>query len=119
MIRRPPRSTLFPYTTLFRSRRVVHGRHAPQGLAVAVRDRRLGDREFDCVQDDLVGRLGDGHRDGLLATEGECRQVGLEPQVVAARYHVLRQAIRVHVVLPGEVRMTVTGPYCTPTTGRR
>src|SRR5438067_13687107 len=29
MIRRPPRSTLFPYTTLFRSRRVVHasGRH--------------------------------------------------------------------------------------------
>src|SRR3712207_7757216 len=24
MIRRPPRSTLFPYTTLFRSRRVVH-----------------------------------------------------------------------------------------------
>src|SRR2546426_6434629 len=27
MIRRPPRSTLFPYTTLFRSRRVVPGRH--------------------------------------------------------------------------------------------
>src|SRR3712207_8426842 len=24
MIRRPPRSTLFPYTTLFRSRRAVH-----------------------------------------------------------------------------------------------
>src|SRR2546422_6373391 len=24
MIRRPPRSTLFPYTTLFRSERVVH-----------------------------------------------------------------------------------------------
>src|SRR2546425_8283509 len=27
MIRRPPRSTLFPYTTLFRSER-VHGEHA-------------------------------------------------------------------------------------------
>src|SRR3712207_8493983 len=26
MIRRPPRSTLFPYTTLFRSRRHFHGR---------------------------------------------------------------------------------------------
>src|SRR3712207_7197554 len=26
MIRRPPRSTLFPYTTLFRSREVLHGR---------------------------------------------------------------------------------------------
>src|SRR5687767_15475579 len=32
MIRRPPRSTLFPYTTLFRSRdpgRAVHGAAAP------------------------------------------------------------------------------------------
>src|SRR3712207_8503431 len=29
MIRRPPRSTLFPYTTLFRSR-VAVGRDAPQ-----------------------------------------------------------------------------------------
>src|SRR3712207_7293768 len=29
MIRRPPRSTLFPYTTLFRSSRRRGGRHAP------------------------------------------------------------------------------------------
>src|SRR2546430_10225899 len=29
MIRRPPRSTLFPYTTLFRSRRAVIRRDAP------------------------------------------------------------------------------------------
>src|SRR5689334_24553589 len=35
MIRRPPRSTLFPYTTLFRSR--VRGRVHPRG-------RRGGDR---------------------------------------------------------------------------
>src|SRR3712207_7155918 len=34
MIRRPPRSTLFPYTTLFRSR-VVDGRWAPgSGTAI-------------------------------------------------------------------------------------
>src|SRR5256885_924420 len=33
MIRRPPRSTLFPYTTLFRSQR--HGAHAPHGGLVA------------------------------------------------------------------------------------
>src|SRR2546422_2693569 len=43
MIRRPPRSTLFPYTTLFRSQKqwhhhwsigviLVHGRQAEQGL---------------------------------------------------------------------------------------
>src|SRR5258706_9380510 len=30
MIRRPPRSTLFPYTTLFRSRAVRHHRHHDQ-----------------------------------------------------------------------------------------
>src|SRR3972149_6426595 len=30
MIRRPPRSTLFPYTTLFRSGRVRPGPEAPQ-----------------------------------------------------------------------------------------
>src|SRR2546430_12688394 len=48
MIRRPPRSTLFPYTTLFRSRRVVlaeeHGRPFPsarRGAGVA-RTRGLG-----------------------------------------------------------------------------
>src|SRR5689334_24109528 len=35
MIRRPPRSTLFPYTTLFRSE---HERHAPV-------NERVGDRE--------------------------------------------------------------------------
>src|SRR4051812_49944209 len=34
MIRRPPRSTLFPYTTLFRSRRrAFHQRHAAAHLA--------------------------------------------------------------------------------------
>src|SRR3989475_5381933 len=35
MIRRPPRSTLFPYTTLFRSRRLPAG-HVPQQLSGGV-----------------------------------------------------------------------------------
>src|SRR2546422_5777553 len=33
MIRRPPRSTLFPYTTLFRSRRGGSGEKAPISVA--------------------------------------------------------------------------------------
>src|SRR2546425_5777285 len=42
MIRRPPRSTLFPYTTLFRSeRRVVHG----HGVGRHERAARGGERE--------------------------------------------------------------------------
>src|SRR5256885_8272514 len=43
MIRRPPRSTLFPYTTLFRSRaaRVHHGRRRAAAARVsALRARR-------------------------------------------------------------------------------
>src|SRR6266496_674744 len=42
MIRRPPRSTLFPYTTLFRSRRPQRGtagRGPPDGRAAARRRR--------------------------------------------------------------------------------
>src|SRR5204863_648128 len=41
MIRRPPRSTLFPYTTLFRSAR-DHEKCAGSTKAVHLRDHRLG-----------------------------------------------------------------------------
>src|SRR3712207_7005944 len=37
MIRRPPRSTLFPYTTLFRSRRAVNGASGSSRLTSARR----------------------------------------------------------------------------------
>src|SRR3989441_9788256 len=44
MIRRPPRSTLFPYTTLFRSLS-IHRRHPPRGVALprrgALREHRV------------------------------------------------------------------------------
>ena len=40
MIRRPPRSTLFPYTTLFRSRT------APSGVSTAVTPVRFAEREI-------------------------------------------------------------------------
>src|SRR2546425_8766814 len=49
MIRRPPRSTLFPYTTLFRSLRSrVGGRAAPRAGA-RHRARRARDRESRLV----------------------------------------------------------------------
>src|SRR2546427_3700364 len=43
MIRRPPRSTLFPYTTLFRSVQPVLGSVAPQELAVRTERVRFDD----------------------------------------------------------------------------
>src|SRR3712207_7490845 len=72
MIRRPPRSTLFPYTTLFRSSRVagparghvgVQAEEVPgvpqrdQHLAYAVPDALLGDDEVPAAQD------GRGHQE--------------------------------------------------------
>src|SRR3712207_8628095 len=39
MIRRPPRSTLFPYTTLFRSKFVVGQKAAKRAVAIALRNR--------------------------------------------------------------------------------
>src|SRR3712207_7163838 len=52
MIRRPPRSTLFPYTTLFRSHRHAGlGREVPQHVAgrvaVVEDDRRVGEQHAD------------------------------------------------------------------------
>src|SRR3712207_7226693 len=47
MIRRPPRSTLFPYTTLFRSRQ--HRRHAVPRLRPQPRDARHGRLHGDAV----------------------------------------------------------------------
>src|SRR5438445_9699481 len=58
MIRRPPRSTLFPYTTLFRSCRELHG-----GLPASATGRRRrggGDRRHG-AQDRKSTRLNSSH----------------------------------------------------------
>src|SRR5256885_11351488 len=50
MIRRPPRSTLFPYTTLFRSpgAGVLHGRgYVDQGVIRAMRGRAISFRRSE------------------------------------------------------------------------
>src|SRR3712207_7244101 len=62
MIRRPPRSTLFPYTTLFRSQQLV-GAVAVLGEA---RDADAGpDVERDAVDGELILERGDDPaRDG-------------------------------------------------------
>src|SRR3712207_8405932 len=69
MIRRPPRSTLFPYTTLFRSDR---GGVAALVLADAAA-RLVGEVEADLAQADLLLDLADrvGQRDGVLGRRSE------------------------------------------------
>src|SRR3712207_7387339 len=66
MIRRPPRSTLFPYTTLFRSRR--------EGLEARNRDhRRRGVAVSVLLQRDPGRGAADGRRDARGRHRGEDR----------------------------------------------
>src|SRR2546430_12483336 len=61
MIRRPPRSTLFPYTTLFRSgisgeRPRLPGARVPVATGVAVRGSVGGGRSGDLAEPPVAGR---------------------------------------------------------------
>src|SRR3712207_6887135 len=66
MIRRPPRSTLFPYTTLFRSGRIEffsrQEHDCPYGRAA-----RLTNSKCDGGSTLVVGKVGDG--EGVVVAE--------------------------------------------------
>src|SRR5437762_10129847 len=103
MIRRPPRSTLFPYTTLFRSER-----------ALAALGRPGGEVEVLLVDDAEIRRLngawrGVPRRTDVLAfpleTPGPAALVG---QVVISIDTAARQAQRVGVPLVAELELLVT-----------
>src|SRR2546430_13366295 len=59
MIRRPPRSTLFPYTTLFRSHRFEHRRGSRKNALGHEMGRRYRDGSFD--RDRKSTRLNSSH----------------------------------------------------------
>src|SRR2546425_3423974 len=90
MIRRPPRSTLFPYTTLFRSR----GKRAKAGTPVAVADPlvRQGAHDRDQPGRELGAMVGLGE---IAAEAGEI--------VVAQRGAHVRENVHHIVVVTGVV----------------
>src|SRR2546426_10209659 len=63
MIRRPPRSTLFPYTTLFRSRRARVPRQGLERLEVELHfgDRAIGEPHAAVARPGLDRDLADPH----------------------------------------------------------
>src|SRR2546430_11851609 len=61
MIRRPPRSTLFPYTTLFRSLRGRHLGRQHRGVEGAVRDDRSARAARQASRDRKSTRLNSSH----------------------------------------------------------
>src|SRR5207244_12057795 len=65
LIRRPPRSTLFPYTTLFRSKRNADGQGEVRGSRIAQRgsgERRRGCRRNPKPRDRKSTRLNSSHQ---------------------------------------------------------
>src|SRR5688572_31361320 len=72
MIRRPPRSTLFPYTTLFRSTDIVSGRDV--SLRIALNWRLVGTLQRDTGHGHLrIPGMGtvNGHSNTLMGRSEE------------------------------------------------
>src|SRR3712207_7022430 len=70
MIRRPPRSTLFPYTTLFRSREELIGRTDEQRREIVGFDpevRPVRCKRVDCAEDNADKIVGHGIKGDLCA----------------------------------------------------
>src|SRR2546425_9517100 len=98
MIRRPPRSTLFPYTTLFRSLRVAGGAAAERSaLAEQFRARGAMDCAVDpsaaeqggvCRVDDRVHRRSEEHTSELQSLAYLVCRLLLEKKKISTRlYH--------------------------------
>src|SRR2546430_17702685 len=104
MIRRPPRSTLFPYTTLFRSARGV-GQGARSVLWVARPAARVVGRAGE------DGARGDGGvaraREVRDAEEGGADRAGLHDRVGGADAHAQGEAARGGEELQGADRAGV------------
>src|SRR2546430_7792785 len=100
MIRRPPRSTLFPYTTLFRSTGGAHGLAALGTLGPrkgrAVRIGRIGRRDDDGVR--LFGPLARGAKPIDSTGQRELRGAEARDEVAAPNaarvLHRLQDAVR-------------------------
>src|SRR2546423_15521893 len=114
MIRRPPRSTLFPYTTLFRSGRHVKPivpERGPAAKGVAPRILRL---QVDLKPEDARGNAFGGGpafwNDRLyVATRSEERRVGKEGRSRWSADHLKKQsAVILRAATP---RLSLTRQY--------
>src|SRR2546430_10007056 len=76
MIRRPPRSTLFPYTTLFRSAAGVPARDLRQPAQLLGREVAAGDLDLD-RDEALLALRGHVHRAEALELRGDRKSTRL------------------------------------------
>src|SRR3712207_8845363 len=102
MIRRPPRSTLFPYTTLFRS----HGALSEQQEAVVDHPAAR-----EGVRADPVGRRAGGGEGVVDLPRGPRRDVGQERQQDRSEEHTSELQPRQYIVcrlMPEKKRTTIS-----------
>src|SRR3712207_7083649 len=94
MIRRPPRSTLFPYTTLFRSRRAAPGRIARDNTAQKGVNRAVPRDRPDLHRPVEAGERGARVRRGALAEhladDTPCRSEEHTSELQSRQYLVCR-----------------------------
>src|SRR2546426_515270 len=98
MIRRPPRSTLFPYTTLFRSQ---NQREYVLREQLRVIRQELGEEEGEDELTELAGRLEAAglHDEAKKVVDRELKRLRqMSPQ--SAEYHVARTYLEVFATLP-------------------
>src|SRR3712207_6974416 len=91
MIRRPPRSTLFPYTTLFRSRDAARGRDGRRRLGEAADRRRLVVERDHPVQPlaGPAGQAGQGGGARRRRLPAGVRQIGRATSELQSRQYLV------------------------------
>src|SRR2546422_10166424 len=92
MIRRPPRSTLFPYTTLFRSHPIEKRSDLGGGRP------RVLERLEHGVHDGLRIALQGGEEQVPLAAEGGVQAVAAGPSAARSEEHTSELQSRLHLV---------------------
>src|SRR3712207_6973951 len=91
MIRRPPRSTLFPYTTLFRSARHVAGGYPRASIGLAGGEPRRGQRRQRGASEWRAGGAGArGGRVGLVGGAAAPRSEEHTSELQSRQYLVCR-----------------------------
>src|SRR3712207_8175771 len=99
MMRRPPRSTLFPYTTLFRSAAASRGDHQPlvteplvreaESVALVPDQVRRGDADVAQLDEDRKStRLNSSHANISYAAFCLKQQITNTPQPILVSHHL-------------------------------
>src|SRR3712207_7715739 len=102
MIRRPPRSTLFPYTTLFRSLNlyvddvVVYGDRAGPGIEVRVRLAGRRGIEEPLVDGHVAGHAGDAGITDRKSTRLNSSHANISYAVFCLKKKKTKYILRLH-----------------------